>query len=162
MKKLLLTAMALIFVVSASTAYAQNQATLRIGGGVMTGDNPSTSPGGSAGLDIKLADKDAAFGLGVEFFSKSGLKITPVTVGAMYAKMTENEKATFFFGGGGGITNVSGTGGFTKFTATGTGGVTIHASPKVGLFVKGQYYRVFSTAALNLYSITGGIAFRLM
>jgi hypothetical protein len=45
---------------------------------------------------------------------------------------------------------------------TGQGGVVFHASPKVGVFAKGQYYRVLSSPATNQYSIMGGLSFTLM
>jgi hypothetical protein len=155
MKKLLMAALALTMVMAVSTAYAQPKATLRLGGGIIT---DGSVPGGGLGLDITRSDNPIAFGFSGEFYSKSGVKTIPIAVTGMFRKTSSNGKATVFFGAGGGyaIYKVAGVS-FNKPLASGLGGVIINATPKVGIFVKGQYYRIFSVNT-NQLAVGGGIA----
>jgi hypothetical protein len=161
MKKLLLAAVALMMVMATTPAFAQ-KAVVRLGGGIIT---DGTQPGGGIGLDITRSDNPVAFGFTGEYFTKSGVTTIPISVLGMYRKANSSGKMAVFFGGGGGyaLTKVKIAGisvSANKPLASGIGGAVFNVSPKVGIFVKGQYYRIFSVN-FNYFSVGGGIAINI-
>ncbi|MBM3262602.1 MAG: hypothetical protein FJY97_04140 [candidate division Zixibacteria bacterium] len=99
MKKLLLAAVALAMLSTATSAYAQKGA-IRLGGGLWHA--PGTNfVGGGAAADIGLGDKPFALSITAEYYTKSGSKFIPITAVALYRKSMPNGKLGVFFGGGG-------------------------------------------------------------
>ena len=156
MKKLLIAVFALTMVAMTSNAHAQKGA-IRLGGGLLKFPGISFV-GGGAGVDIGLGEKTFALSINGEYFTKSPSKTIPLTGIAMFRKTMPNGKLGVFFGAGGGFEVDS-----KKPLASGMGGAVFNVAPKIGIYAKAQYYRVFvSGGGLNLYSFTGGIQINLM
>lgn len=167
-KKIIMTALALIIVAASTEAMAQPKAVLGLGGGVITS---GSVPGGGINLTMNRAESPLAFGITGEYYTKSGATNVPIGVVGMYQASNESGKATFFLGAGPGLiylkTSVTvpilGTisASTTKAMATGLAGVRLSLNEKIGVFVKGQFYRAITSGAKNNISIGGGLAINL-
>jgi hypothetical protein len=125
-----------------------------------------TVPGGGVNLTINRADSPLAFRITGEYYKKGAGTNVPIGVVGMYQASNESGKATFFLGAGPGLIYLkTSIGAFsastTKAMATGLAGVRLSLNEKIGVFVKGQFYRALTSGAKNSLSIGGGIAINL-
>lgn len=164
MRKVMIAGLAVLLFAAVSTAFAvdEGKALIKFGGGVLYNNKAvggKSAGGGHIAIDFNVPGKRIAFSPLADVYRKSGVTTTWAGANVLFKPPTSSDKASVYFGAGGGVLKAN-KGGKAKGSFDVVAGADIKLAKKVSFFVEPRYVWAASKT-LNGVTAHAGLAFHV-